>query len=61
MRAKVGDRLHVQSKIVGVPERLAEIIEVRHADGTPPYRVRFGDGHESLMFPGPDCLVTEKD
>jgi hypothetical protein len=61
MRAKVGDRLHVQSKIVGVPERLAEIIEVRHDDGTPPYLVRFGDGHEALMFPGPDCLVTERD
>ncbi len=61
MRAKVGDRLHVQSKIVGVPERLAEIIEVRHDDGTPPYLVRFVDGHEALMFPGPDCLVTERD
>jgi hypothetical protein len=61
MRAKVGDRLHVQSRTVGVPERLAEIIEVRHADGTPPYRVRFGDGHEALMFPGPDCLVTGQD
>ena len=59
MRAKVGDQLHVQSKTVGVPERLAEIIEVRNADGSPPYRVRFGDGHESLMVPGPDCVVTE--
>jgi len=59
MRAKVGDQLHVQSKTVGIPERLAEIIEVRNTDGSPPYRVRFGDGHEALMFPGPDCLVTE--
>ncbi|HEX4724500.1 MAG TPA: DUF1918 domain-containing protein [Pseudonocardiaceae bacterium] len=59
MRAKVGDQLHVRSKTVGVPERLAEIIEVRNDDGSPPYRVRFGDGHEALMFPGPDCLVTE--
>jgi hypothetical protein len=59
MRAKVGDQLHVQSRTVGVPERLADIIEVRNSDGSPPYRVRFDDGHEALMFPGPDCLVTE--
>jgi hypothetical protein len=44
---------------VGESVRLAEIIEVRHNDGTPPYLVRFTDGHEALIFPGPDCLVTD--
>ncbi|HEX4702323.1 MAG TPA: DUF1918 domain-containing protein [Pseudonocardiaceae bacterium] len=61
MHAKIGDRLRVQSRNVGEPVRLAEIVEVRHNDGTPPYLVRFEDGHEALMFPGPDCLVTNGD
>ncbi|MGW6836342.1 DUF1918 domain-containing protein, partial [Streptomyces sp. NPDC054949] len=26
-------------------------------NGTPPYRVRFQDGHEAVMSPGPDCVV----
>ncbi|RDI65944.1 uncharacterized protein DUF1918 [Nocardia pseudobrasiliensis] len=40
-----------------MPEQTGEIIEVRGADGSPPYLVRFGDGRESLVFPGPDCVV----
>jgi hypothetical protein len=57
MQATVGDRLHVHAKIVGQRDRYAEIIEVRGADGAPPYLVRFPDGHESLLYPGPDCVV----
>jgi hypothetical protein len=34
-----------------------EIVEVRGDDGSPPYVVRFDDGHEGLVFPGPDCEV----
>jgi hypothetical protein len=38
--------------------RDGEIIEVRHADGSPPYVVRWDDtGRESLVFPGPDAVV----
>ncbi|MPZ86194.1 MAG: DUF1918 domain-containing protein [Actinophytocola sp.] len=57
MRATVGDRLHVHGRNVGNPDHLAEIVEVRGDDGQPPYLVRFPDGHESLVFPGPDCVV----
>ena len=29
-----------------------------HEDGTPPYVVRWeADGHEGLVFPGPDCHI----
>jgi hypothetical protein len=59
MRATVGDRLHVHGRVVGAQERLGEIIEVRGADGAPPYLVRFPDGHESLVYPGPDCVVED--
>lgn len=61
MHAKIGDRLQVQSRTVGVPERIGVIVEVRHDDGSPPYLVRFVDGHEALVFPGPDCLLVDKD
>lgn len=58
MRASVGDRLIVPGRRVGEPERDAEILEVRHPDGSPPYRVRWSDsGHETLVFPGPEAHV----
>ncbi len=59
MRAKVGDRLRVYGRNVGIPDRVGEIIEVRGRDGTPPYLVRFEDGHETLVFPGPDAVIEE--
>lgn len=60
MHATVGDRLHVHGRLVGNADQEAEIIEVRGADGGPPYLVRYPDGHEVLVFPGPDCVVVEK-
>lgn len=57
MQAEVGDRLHVRGRAVGDPERTAEIIEIRGPDGSPPYLVRHQDGHEVLVFPGPDASV----
>jgi hypothetical protein len=53
----VGDRLHVRGAHVGDTDRIGEIIEVRGSDGAPPYTVRFDDGHEGLVFPGPDAVV----
>ncbi|MEV7192994.1 DUF1918 domain-containing protein [Streptomyces sp. NPDC093510] len=61
MRATVGDRLLVHGRIVGQHNRTAEIIEVLGPDGSPPYRVRFDDGHETLMSPGPDTVVRHQD
>ncbi len=57
MRASVGDRLHVRGRKVESGERTGEVLEVRGADGGPPYLVRFSDGHESLVYPGPDTTV----
>jgi hypothetical protein len=58
MQAKVGDHLVVESNTVGSPRREGEILEVRGADGAPPYVVRWEDGHEGVNFPGPDARVT---
>jgi hypothetical protein len=57
MQATVGDRLLVHGNVVGNPDRLGEIIEVRGQSGGPPYMVRFEDGHTGLVFPGPDAVV----
>ena len=60
MRATIGDRIHVHGRTVGSKDRYGEIIEVRGADGAPPYVVRFPDGHENLFYPGPDCIVEPR-
>ncbi|MFJ5924753.1 DUF1918 domain-containing protein [Kitasatospora sp. NPDC092948] len=60
MQATVGDHVHMFSRSVGMTDRKGEIVEVRGADGEPPYVVRFEDGHEGLVYPGPDCLVEHR-
>lgn len=58
MHASVGDRLVVKGRHLDEPIRDGEIIGVRHADGSPPYVVRWEDtGHEALVYPGPDATV----
>ena len=58
MFASVGDRLVVRSRNLDGPVRDGEIVEVKHPDGSPPYVVRWSDdGHEGLVFPGPDAYV----
>jgi Domain of unknown function (DUF1918) len=57
MQAKVGETLILKSHHVGEPDRTGEILEVRGEGGAPPFLVRFDDGHEGLVFPGPDAVV----
>jgi hypothetical protein len=57
MEAKVGEVLILKANHVGEPDRSGEIVEVRGKDGKPPFLVRFEDGHEGLVFPGPDAVV----
>jgi Domain of unknown function (DUF1918) len=58
VHAQAGDRLVVRSPHVDGPVRDAEVLEVRGADGQPPYLVKWSDtGHEALVYPGPDAYV----
>lgn len=57
MHASVGDRLHMHGRTVGARDRIATIVEVRGKNGSPPYLVRFPDGRETLIFPGPDSVI----
>ena len=60
MQATVGERLVIHSKAVGNAERHGEVLEVRGADGAPPYLVRFDDGHETLLFPAPTASSSTR-
>ena len=57
MRASVNDRLVVRGHHVGDPDREAVILEVHGDNGSPPYVVRWGDGHQSTFFPSSDTVV----
>ena len=58
MHAQVGDGLVIQGHQVGQSRRTGEIVEVRGADGAPPYLVRWDDtGRTTLLFPGSDCEI----
>jgi hypothetical protein len=59
MQANVGDRLTIRGRVVGTQDRHGEVLEVRGEDGGPPFFVRFDDGHETLVYPGPDCTIEK--
>jgi hypothetical protein len=60
MHANKGDQLLLHGRIVGQHDRMAVIVEVLGSGGEPPYRVRYDDGHETIVSPGPDCVVQHK-
>ena len=51
-----GDLVVVTGHRVGDVPQVGEIVEVLGHD-RPHYRVRWGDGHESLYFPGSDATI----
>lgn len=57
MKAQVGDRIVVLGREVDRKLRDGEIIALMHPDGEPPYRVRWADGHEAVVFPGSDARI----
>jgi Domain of unknown function (DUF1918) len=57
VQAIVGDRLFVHGRVVGQRDRTGVIIDVRGANGGPPYLVEYDDGHQAVVYPGPDAVV----
>ena len=56
--AHVGDRLVVEDTQAGDRKRVGVVVELRKADGSPPYLVRWlDDDSVGLVFPGPDARV----
>ncbi len=60
MRAVAGDELLVRGRHVGNEDREGVIIEVRGADGAPPYLVRWKDGHDSVFMPSSGVVVEHR-
>ncbi|MGO2111731.1 MAG: DUF1918 domain-containing protein [Pseudoclavibacter sp.] len=54
MNINVGDRIVIRGAQVGQGDRPGTVLEVHGSDGAPPYLINFDDGHEELVFPGPD-------
>jgi hypothetical protein len=51
MSPKSGDRIEIESETVGTPTREGEILEVIQSGLGIRYRVRWQDGHESVLSP----------
>ncbi|XVU28090.1 DUF1918 domain-containing protein [Actinoplanes sp. CA-054009] len=61
MIARIGDRIVVEGTHIGDSRRIGVITAVAHADGTPPYEVRWvDDGRTSLIFPGPEARIEKQ-
>jgi hypothetical protein len=59
MKAEVGDWLVMKGTTTELSDQRGLITEVRSADGSPPYVVRWlNTGHETTVFPGPDAVVV---
>ena len=56
MDAHVGDQLVIRSRQVGRMDQVGEIIEIIGGGGEH-YRVRWSDGRETILYPGPDATV----
>lgn len=58
MKAALGDQIILRGQDNDRPDRDGEVLEVRGADGAPPYLVRWSDGgHIGLLFPGTDAVI----
>jgi hypothetical protein len=57
MHAVAGDKIAIPGTHVGDPGRVGEVLEVKGPDGTPPFVVRWDDGHEAMCWPGPETRV----
>ena len=58
VRAAIGDEIVVETETVGRTPRRGEVLEVLVTGGEEHYRIRWDDGHESLLFPGPDTRIV---
>ena len=55
--ACTGDEIVVSGHSVGTSERKARIVEILGESGHERFRVRWEDGHESILSPGEDAVL----
>jgi hypothetical protein len=59
--AEIGDQVVIHGRHVDDVDRSGIIVAVLGERGTAPFRVRFSDGQERLIFPGPDATIVTGD
>ena len=57
MTMQAGDRVGQQARSTSRSGRSGVIREVLRGDPSPRYRIRWDDGHESVVTPAAGCLV----
>jgi len=58
MIAHIGDRVILDGTHLGDGHRVGVVTATPHADGGPPYQVRWlSDGRTTLIFPGPEARI----
>jgi hypothetical protein len=57
MRAHAGDHIILAPVTVDGPIRDGEVIEARGPDDSAPFLVRWSDGHDGLIYPGPGSVL----
>lgn len=58
MDARMGDHILVESRKVGGGRKSGEVVEVIEGSGGKHYRIRWEDGHETIMYPSTDAFVV---
>jgi hypothetical protein len=58
MDANQGDRIVIESRKVGGGRKSGEVVEVIVASSGQHYRIRWDDGHESIVYPSTDAYVV---
>lgn len=60
MEVHKGDHLIIEGRKIGQGHRTGEITRVEGSASSPRMWVRWEDGHESLLMPGPGIRVETK-
>ena len=59
MELKVGDRVSAESESTARPPRRGVVVEVVRPGPRPRVRIRWDDGHESILTPADGALHVE--
>jgi hypothetical protein len=54
---QAGDVVEIAAHRVGMPTRTGEVVAVLGTAGSEHFRVRWEDGHESVLYPGSDASI----
>ena len=54
---QAGDVVEISPHKVGTPARTGEVVAVLGTPGSEHFRIRWEDGHESVLYPGSDALI----